>query len=280
MGVNLHEVDSNGDTILILRTIIISSATIDLSGSYSATNAVVSSAASKKAPEPVTDGDIKSGVEAEPGISPFIPAATDGRPKDEVQEDSRYTIVARFRVSSTHLIPASSYFKAALNGPWVEAAPASTDCPRHIYATGWDEKAFLVVMSIIHCRNRSVPQEVNLDMLADIAAIVDYYKCYEAMDFFARLWIAQLRSGLHTDISSHRGLCSWLLISWVFRDDNIYKVTTKEASLHATGPIYTLGIPIPQSIIGKQSPECSLGSVANSELQMQSRTIDKNGSRK
>lgn len=277
MEAKLHEVDPDGDTILILRkTSKLASAAPDLSESNSAAATV---------PEIVLEQEtgvaVESEVGTEPNTSHSIPAATNGRPEDdEMQQDSSYTIVARFRVSSAHLVLASPYFKAALNGPWVEATPASTGGPRHIYTDDWDEEAFLVVMNIIHCRSRAVPPYVSLEMLTGIAAIVDYYKCYEAMDFFARLWIAQLRSGLHTDISSHRGLCSWLLISWVFRDDNIYKVTTKEASLHATGPIYTLGIPIPQSIIGKQSPECSLGSVANSELQMQSRTIDKNGSRK
>lgn len=100
------------------------------------------------------------------------------------------------------------------------------------------------------------------------------------MDFFARIWIPQLVKRLPDDIRTDLGLNSWLLVSWVFRDDNTFKAATKEASLRATGPILRWGINLPQSIIGKQPQECSLSSVANPRPQMRSRAIDKNQSQK
>lgn len=106
-------------------------------------------------------------------------------------------------------------------------------------------------MNIIHCRSRSVPREVDLEMLTAIAAIVDYYKCYEAMDFVVGIWIPRLGSKLQSAISTDCGLSTWLFVSWVFQDDITFRATTKEASLRATGPIDTWGFPIPQSIIGK-----------------------------
>lgn len=271
MEVKVHEIDPNGDTILILRkTSSLLSAATGLSGSPSAANSVVDLAASETAPEPEiqpepevepepqvelepeTGADVETEVGAEPETSPSITQEDDGRPEDdEVHQDSLYTIVARFRVSSAHLILASSYFKAALNGSWAEAAPASTDCPRHIYTDDWNEEALLIVMNVIHCRNRSVPRDVDLEMLTDIAVVVDYYKCYEAMDLFVDIWFSRLRSQLPAAIGTGRSLSSWLFISWVFRDDRTFKNATKEASRCATGPIHTWGLPIPQSIIGK-----------------------------
>lgn len=115
-------------------------------------------------------------------------------------------------------------------------------------------------MHAIHCRNRSVRRDVDLEMLTQIAAIVDYYKCYEAVDLFADIWISQLGGQLPATNSTGRGLSSLLFVSWVFRDDRTFKIATGEASRHATGPIDTWGFPIPQSIIGKQheSPRCRL----------------------
>lgn len=51
-----------------------------------------------------------------------------------------------FRVSSRHLILASPFFKAALNGPWEESMSSSVDGCRRIYAADWDPQAFLILM--------------------------------------------------------------------------------------------------------------------------------------
>ncbi|KAL7904217.1 hypothetical protein GGI35DRAFT_472581 [Trichoderma velutinum] len=39
----------------------------------------------------------------------------------------------------------------------------------------WNEEAFLTVMRIVHAQTTTLPQIVNLEMLAKIAVIVDFY---------------------------------------------------------------------------------------------------------
>lgn len=39
----------------------------------------------------------------------------------------------------------------------------------------------LILMNIIQGRNRSVPEIINLEMLARLAILVDYYDCHEVL---------------------------------------------------------------------------------------------------
>lgn len=45
-------------------------------------------------------------------------------------------------------------------------------------------EALLSLMQIVNGRTRSVPGEVNLEMLAEIAVLVDYFDCLEAVEVF------------------------------------------------------------------------------------------------
>ncbi len=153
------------------------------------------------------------------------------------------------RVSSRHLILASPYFKAALNGPWREAASTSADCSHSIYADDWDPEAFLILMHIIHGRNRQVPRRVSLELLAKIAVLVDYYECHETVELFAEIWLQELKSRLPEQLD--RDLIFCLCISWVFGDAELFKSVTSIAVRQSQEPLATLGLPIPERIVGK-----------------------------
>ncbi|KAK4233012.1 hypothetical protein C8A03DRAFT_39314 [Achaetomium macrosporum] len=155
----------------------------------------------------------------------------------------------QLRVSSRHLILASLYFEVALNGPWSEATSVSADCCRHIFADDWDPQAFLILMHIIHGRNRQVPRLVSLELLAKIAALVDYYKCHEAVEVFAELWLQGLKSQSQVPSQVGRDLVLWLFISWVFGDNDIFTSVTSTALQQSQGPLPTWGLPIPEAII-------------------------------
>jgi hypothetical protein len=157
----------------------------------------------------------------------------------------------QMRVSSRHLILASPYFKAALDGPWREAASVSADCCRYIYADDWDPQAFLILMHIIHGRNRQVPRLVSLELLAKIAVLVDYYECHEAVEVFAALWLREMKSESQLPTQVSRELVLWLCISWVFGDVDVFTSVTSTALQQSRGPLATLGLPIPERIIGK-----------------------------
>ncbi|KAM0237494.1 hypothetical protein ACHAPO_004141 [Fusarium lateritium] len=85
-----------------------------------------------------------------------------------------------FRVSSLHMIRSSTFFKKMLGGPWKEAVEATASSHlRRVSATDWNYEALMIVLNIIHKRNRNndVPHDVNTFLLAHIAVIVDYYQC-------------------------------------------------------------------------------------------------------
>ncbi len=154
----------------------------------------------------------------------------------------------RFRMSSRHLILASQVFRAMLSGGWREDKAKDDGC-FHISGEGWDAEAFLISMNIIHGHNRKVPRLVNLELLAKIATIIDYYKLHEAAEVFGSIWIEPLRGIVPTTYS--RDLILWILVSQVFGKDEIFKEVTQVAVKHAPAKLDTLRLPILTGIEGE-----------------------------
>ncbi|KAF5628784.1 hypothetical protein F52700_7876 [Fusarium sp. NRRL 52700] len=126
-------------------------------------------------------------------------------------------------------LPKAQVFRKMLTGSWKESAPAGTTLPktpaeateasavREISTTGWDVHAFFTVLRIMHGCNRQVPEVVSISFFVDVAVIVDYYECADAVAIAANLW--------KTDILTSKGERSpmqekasvmWLWIAWVF----------------------------------------------------------------
>ncbi|KAI0182919.1 hypothetical protein EV127DRAFT_40277 [Xylaria flabelliformis] len=53
-----------------------------------------------------------------------------------------------------------------LYGPFKESHSGG-DGFRHVNASDWDTEALLIILRIIHGRNRQVPRSLDLDMLAE-----------------------------------------------------------------------------------------------------------------
>ncbi|EXK96548.1 hypothetical protein FOQG_03552 [Fusarium oxysporum f. sp. raphani 54005] len=160
----------------------------------------------------------------------------------ELQNVQGKILEYRFRVSSHHLTLSSPIFKAMLNSSWKESAPtgmaptettpidktptdigASPETPgdvpqtssvREISTTGWDVHAFVTVLRIIHGCNRQVPQVVSLSFFIDVAVIVDYYGCADALIIVANLWKQPFLKP--TKIIHRKESIMWLWIAWVF----------------------------------------------------------------
>jgi hypothetical protein len=153
------------------------------------------------------------------------------------------------RVSSRHLILASSYFNRMLNGEWKESNTFQSDGCVRIEISDWDIDAIQLLMDIIHGRTRKVPQAISLEMLAKIAVLVDYYDCLEVVEIISRIWIQKLKStvpGVHS-----RDLVLWLCISWVFQKSETFQNATMVVMMHSTGPLKTMDLPIPERIVRK-----------------------------
>ncbi|KAI8631555.1 hypothetical protein F5Y19DRAFT_424150 [Xylariaceae sp. FL1651] len=166
---------------------------------------------------------------------------------EEHKEPSTDATTIYVRVSSAHMKLASQEFKKALAGDSKELRP-KVDGRLHVDASDWDEEALLIVLRVIHGQNRQVPKIVDLELLAKIAVIVDYYKCHEVFDAFAELWLRRLKDHLILLHKLDRDLMLLLFVSWVFRWANEFKRATGIILRQSKGQLHTLGLPIPESI--------------------------------
>jgi hypothetical protein len=90
------------------------------------------------------------------------------------------TEAVTFRLSSRHLALASPVFKSALTGGWKESV--KTEGELQISSQGWDVTALSIFLNAIHCQYRQVPRALELEMLAKVAVIVDYYAAHQALE--------------------------------------------------------------------------------------------------
>ncbi|KAK4236172.1 hypothetical protein C8A03DRAFT_45785 [Achaetomium macrosporum] len=202
-------------------------------------SAAIEEAPAEELPALVAEGtvtEVESVVEAEVAVD-LDGLLGDGSRKQEKDRRFSEPPEMRMRVSSRHLILASPYFRAALNGRWQEAVSVSAD-------------SFLILMQIIHGRNRQVPRLVSLELLAKIAVLVDYYECYEVVEVFVALWFQGLKSQNQLPAHVNGELVLWLFISWVFGDADLFTSVTSTALRQSQGPLPTFGLPIPKRIVG------------------------------
>ncbi|KAI4936739.1 uncharacterized protein J4E92_001463 [Alternaria infectoria] len=176
-----------------------------------------------------------SGVQYTP--SPILP--------EEPEEESIH-----YHVSSRHLILASATFKRMLaQDGFAESVRNEADGLYHITAHDWDAEAFLVVLRIVHGRNKLIPRKQSLEMLAKIAVLEDYYNFGETLETFTEMWIQELTK---TPIPIHqmhgRDLVLWIWVAWVFDMEQQFRNTTATSIRQITESFPTLDLPIPARV--------------------------------
>ena len=155
----------------------------------------------------------------------------------------------RFRLSSRHLVLASPYFRAALKGSWKEGISAAGSLYT-VEAYDWNEEAFQIIMNVVHSKTEKVPRRVSLELLAQIAVVVDYYKFHGAVKFFSDTWIEEIGKGGSIPEEYCRDLILWLCVACVFEKAEIFHTVTSVAAPAIRGPLQTLGLPFPGNFIG------------------------------
>ncbi|KAK2757355.1 hypothetical protein FQN54_004869 [Arachnomyces sp. PD_36] len=156
---------------------------------------------------------------------------------------SRYI---EFRVSSKHLRLACPYFERMLGNGWLEGHNLQSGASNRVSVSNCDLRAFLVVLNIVHGRTRKVPFDVSLDLLFEIAIIVNYYECFEAVEVYLPYWFHGLEP---VPGSSSFDLIKWLCISWVFRKTNIFFRVTRILLRQGKGQLQHLNLPISKLVI-------------------------------
>lgn len=182
--------------------------------------------------------------------APGAPQADSSAAEDpkQVEEDNG----VQFHVSSRHLMLASSYFERALsNEGWSESGCSEEDGRFHITTEEeWDPDAFLIVLNLLHSKNKHVPRTVSLEMLAKIAVLVDYYECQEALTVWTPIWISYLTPRSPVPSNYCRDLILWLCTAWVFDDADRFRHACDIAIKQSTEEMRTLDLPIPDRVSG------------------------------
>jgi len=234
-----HEIDPSGDVIISLRP---SKAPF---AEWKSQPAIDNLAWTSENWGSIGKKDKKKGKRAQKEeLTPFV---FEPEPKPEPEAS------VRFLVSSRHLTLASPMIKAMLStsSGWSEAQKDG-DGLYNIGAEDWDETAFSIVLNVLHCQYRKVPAIVALEMLAKIAAIVDYYQVHEAMVLVSRTWLAALKLVRELPTELNRDLCLWLTVASVFTDTHVFKSLTRVAILQGwRGMEFPVGLPIPSGVISE-----------------------------
>ncbi|EHK42052.1 hypothetical protein TRIATDRAFT_322171 [Trichoderma atroviride IMI 206040] len=170
----------------------------------------------------------------------------------------------QFLLSSRHLSLASPVFDAMLSGCWKEStvlderprkiarrenrdtSDSELQVRHEISATEWNTEALLLLMNIIHGRHRKLPDDLHPETLAHFGILVDYYKCHEITEIFARRWIHKNKFYLPTTYSSFTTL--WIFISWVFSDAAIFEEMTEQGIKESQGPVNAMFLPLPPAV--------------------------------
>ncbi|KAJ5930934.1 hypothetical protein N7466_006427, partial [Penicillium verhagenii] len=169
------------------------------------------------------------------------PPAADS-PTDQLPARNCFT----FQASTEHLTSVSPVFQIMLTGPWKESRILSERGSVEVTAKEWDSRAFLIVLRLMHGQHREVPRKVDLEMLAKVAVVADYYDCKQVLNPVAGLWISNLEKVPKTYC---RDLILWVWISWFFQLPSEFQRATATVISMSEDIIDGLDLPIPGLLI-------------------------------
>ncbi|KAE9378231.1 hypothetical protein N431DRAFT_435404 [Stipitochalara longipes BDJ] len=160
----------------------------------------------------------------------------------------------RMLVSSKHMRVASPVFRAMLQQKnFKEGRELSSKGGLELPLPDDDAIAMIVLLDVIHGRNRRVPRKIDLDLVNRISILVDKYQMAEAVGMVSDVWIDNLRNDIPKEydpnvIEVHR----WLAISWVFGRGDVFKTITKLVQCNCYSDLeFRLedNLPIPKTVI-------------------------------
>ncbi|CAN9310370.1 unnamed protein product [Alternaria sp. RS040] len=153
-------------------------------------------------------------------------------------------------VSSRHLILASPVFRKMLSPDGFREGYKKPDGRYYIVAEDWEEEAFLIFLNMLHLRGRKIPRYANLELLAKVGILIDYYDCEDAVESFTNRWVESFNGDVPSEYC--RDLLLHIWVSYVFRDAYRFRVATNGAAGYCDeGTLRTLGLPIPPEVSGK-----------------------------
>lgn len=222
---NIIVIDEDGDTILILENPIESLR--EWPGSIDSS--------SDDGSESSSDSETEEDAEDTVGQADTASASARDIEKTKVK--------LHYQVSSVLLRNASQYFRNMFSGSFSESMVNSEDGKYHIGAQGFNPKAMEHVMNVLHLRTRNIPRKVDLELLAHIAVLVDYYDLKETVSFHAEIWVKAAARKKFPDNYD----CTLVLrtfVARIFEDKKNFKRGAEIIAMNSSGPIPDLGIPL------------------------------------
>ncbi|SPJ72619.1 uncharacterized protein FTOL_02348 [Fusarium torulosum] len=226
----IEEIDPDGDTLLILR---------NPNAPFATWNHEIDQEWANALPQ------YQSAMSKSHELTILPTEASDD--KDSAQAETE-PVDLRFRLCSAILKVTSPYFKKSMKGIW-KATECEPGFEWTLLERDWDAEAFLMLMNILHHKSHRVPRTITLETLTKIATLVDYYDCHEAVTIWVENWVSNL--SLEEPDYYSRELLMRLTVARVFPNNKAFRALTEVAIERSRGPIHTLGLPIPQQIIGQ-----------------------------
>ncbi|RKK65357.1 hypothetical protein BFJ69_g16360 [Fusarium oxysporum] len=153
-------------------------------------------------------------------------------------------IEKHFLCSKKHLTLASRRAAKLFSSKFKEASREADGLYHWNFGGILDSEAFELVLKIIHGKTRGIPQDVELDLLAGVASIVDDLECYDALSFFSQKWLLEYGWTYTLPQSVNETLAQLILVSFVFGNAALFQSSTRIAIRCSSDALPTFELPI------------------------------------
>jgi len=256
----LNSFDADGDLLLLMSRPAEPETKADVETGENVSGPEERDAGSRSSEEDVEGGngtpvDTLDGLPDNQDPGPETVSTPESKPDDTNEnEPKKPDIEVHMLVSSKHLILASPVFKAMLKGDtFKEGRTLSSSGRVEVPLPDDNVAAFIIILDIIHGRNRRVPRQVSLEMMTNLSILVDKYQMLEAVEAFSEAWIEDLKVNLPEQFDDNTG--RWLAISWVFGRRVEFTTMTQyieqQSGVSWIGNYFDPDLPIPHIIFGK-----------------------------
>jgi hypothetical protein len=158
-------------------------------------------------------------------------------------EGPRRVAHIRYKISSALLGKVSKRLNAMFSNNPNKTITVSDDGKYCIYINGFMPKAVEHVMNVIHVKTRRLPKTVELEVLAHIVAMADYYGMEEAVAFHVETW-ADAVARKKTPGMGCRDLMLQTFVAKILGDDESFEWAAGMFVRHSDGPIPSLCAPM------------------------------------
>ncbi|KAJ0425373.1 hypothetical protein BJY00DRAFT_308121 [Aspergillus carlsbadensis] len=182
-------------------------------------------------------------------------------------DDVEPTPEVRSRVSSAHLKFVSPVFDRALSEDWKEATTLRESGSVEMETSDWDIEALLLLLRILHFQLSNLPQNVDIELLAKLLVLVDYYECHSLLGFIAGRWRSTILYSYHSPV---RGMIR-LWVAWSLNQVEDFRFYSSKLIQRVKGPVISFGLPLSSKVINElnkrreAASSCAIQVIQNQE---------------